>query len=83
MDGTLLDGEVAGRIGGIGGGRVTMRGRFPHAGEPIERRRLRSLDQAIEGLHRLQFRHHLVHEAIRTCPRQIQHHAFRLGDICI
>lgn len=78
MNGALFNAEVAGRIGRIGSGRVAVRRRFSHAGKPIERRRFRPLDQAIQSLDRLQFCHHLVDKPIRTGPRQIQHHTLRL-----
>lgn len=35
-------------------------GSLPHAGQSIKRRRFHSLDQAVQGLDRLQFGHHFV-----------------------
>lgn len=54
------------------------RGGLPHGGEAVEGRRLGALDEAVERLHRLQLRHHLVQQALGPRTSQIQHHAFSL-----
>lgn len=43
----------------------THAGRLPHAGQPIERRGLHPLDQAVQRLHGLQLGHHLVEQPVR------------------
>jgi len=56
----------AGARAAVGRGRRAVRvrshhaGRLPHAGQPVERRRLHPLDQTVERLHGLQFGHHFV-----------------------
>lgn len=43
-------------------------GSLPHAGQPVERRRLHPLDQAVERLHGLKFGHHFVQQPVRPGP---------------
>jgi len=55
----------AGARAAVGRGRRVVRvrshaGRLPHAGQPVERRRLHPLDQTVERLHGLEFGHHFV-----------------------
>lgn len=54
------------------------RGGFSHGSEAVEGRRLGALDEAVQRLHRLQLRHHLVQQALGPRPSQVQHHAFSL-----
>lgn len=48
-----------------GAGSVAVAGSsLPHGCEPVEGRGLRALDEAVEGLHGLQLRHHLVQQPL-------------------
>lgn len=94
VDGALLDAQVGARGRGVGRGgagaacraagraaaALRMRAGLAHAGQPVEGRRLRALDQAVERLHRLQLRHHLVQQTLRPRACQVQRHPLRIGQ---
>jgi len=65
--------RAAGARAAIGRGRRVVRacphaGRLPHAGQPVERRRLHALDQTVERLYGLEFGHHFVQQPVRPGP---------------
>lgn len=88
VDGALLHGEVAAHAGlaavvaaAARRAPVGVRARLAHARQAVVRRSLCALNEAVQCLHGLQLRHHLVQEPLWARSRQVQHHAFRLETI--